>query len=441
MTDLASSSPLEAHLNQSSKLVYSSKHSSYDEPGVRYIRRHLEKTQNISEDAFMVVDLGAVKKAAWNWNNQLPRVKAHYAVKCNPNDEIMSLIRDMGTGFDCASISEIDLCLKLGVDPEEIIFANPCKMPSHVSYARERGVHLMTFDNVAELEKVARCNPSAQMVLRILADDSHSVCRFGTKFGAPQHHVPALLRKARELDVDVVGVSFHVGSGCLSASAFVEAVELAYETFRTAEALGFSMTLLDIGGGFPGFDGAGPSFADIAASLREVLDELFPEECGVRIIAEPGRFFTAASHTLATCVYARRDIVLEAEEPAHEHHKDAAAPPSPAVVEGAAANEDDELHHLYYISDGVYGSFNCLVFDHACVMPRLVRPRKGPLYRANVFGPTCDSFDLVAKDVMLPKMEIGDWLYFENMGAYTISASSEFNGFHKPEIHYIDSTI
>lgn len=417
MTDLA----VENRSEIPTKLVYASNsYSANESEGLRYIKRHLKKNPDITEDAFMVVDLGVVKKAAWNWNNQLPRVKAHYAVKCNPDIEIMSLIRDMGTGFDCASIAEIDMCLKMGVDPNEIIFANPCKMPSHIKCARDRGVHLMTFDNIAELDKIQRCNPEAQMVLRILTDDSQSVCRFGSKFGAPQHHVPALLRRAKELDVSVVGVSFHVGSGCLSASSFVEAVELAYETFQTATAMGFELTLLDIGGGFPGFDGFGPSFEDIATALREVLDELFPKDSGVRIIAEPGRYFTAASHTLATCVFARRDVVL----------KD-----TPLI------GETHDVQHLYYISDGVYGSFNCLLYDHASVLPRMLYPREGPAFLANVFGPTCDSLDLVSKGALLPKLEIGDWLYFENMGSYTVAAGSEFNGFKKPGIHYIDSTL
>jgi hypothetical protein len=134
------------------------------------------------------------------------------------------------------------------------------------------------------------------------------------------------------------------------------------------------------------------------------------------------------------------------------------------AVADASPMQDD---FAYYINDGVYGAFNNIMFDHATVRPRVLRGEHGKtfavtdddgyrmlesnvsdtsdemknqsLFASTVFGPTCDSIDVVARSVLLPKMKIGDWLYFNNMGAYTMAASSSFNGFVPSEIFYVCS--
>lgn len=133
----------------------------------------------------------------------------------------------------------------MGVDPSDIIYANPCKQSSQIAYAGANGVDMMTFDNLDELVKVHSINPRAKMVLRILADDSRSVCKFGVKFGASIQTVPVLLAAARDMGVDVIGISFHVGSGCYDAAAFSDAVILARRAFDIGEELGFKFELLD----------------------------------------------------------------------------------------------------------------------------------------------------------------------------------------------------
>lgn len=102
--------------------------------------------------------------------------------------------------------AEIAAVLDLGVDPSRIIYANPCKQASHIRYAADRGVRMMTFDNAEELHKCKKHHPNAQLVLRILTDDSRSVCRFGTKFGAALGITRGLLALAKELELDVIGV-------------------------------------------------------------------------------------------------------------------------------------------------------------------------------------------------------------------------------------------
>jgi ornithine decarboxylase len=108
-----------------------------------------------------------------------------------------------------------------------------------------------------------------------------------------------------------------------------------------------------------------------------------------------------------------------------------------------------ELLYHYYLNDGVYGSFNCIIFDHYSPTP-LVLTRKGSVYTAehdaaavrttaSLWGPTCDSMDCVVKEVALPELSVGDWLCFEGMGAYTSAAASNFNGLYSTRTVYIDT--
>ena len=198
--------------------------------------------------------------------------------------------------------------LKLGIDPSRIIFANPCKATSFIKNAAKAGVHMMTFDNADELYKVARANSAAKLVLRILTDDSKSLCRLGLKFGAPLVTVPGLLAKARELDLDVIGISFHVGSGCYDSSAFSDAVMRARAAFDMGLQAGYTFQLLDVGGGFE--DG---NFEVTAAILRDALHSYFPYRRDLRIIAEPGRYYVSRAFSLAANVIARRGPLTDTE--------------------------------------------------------------------------------------------------------------------------------
>lgn len=216
---------------------------------------------------------------------------------------MLRLLAGLGTGFDCASHAEITQVLEIGVSPTRIVFANPCKPTSFVRGAARAGVDMMTFDNADELYKVARAHPRAKLIVRILTDDSRSLCRLGLKFGAPLAAVPGLLATARGLGLDVIGVSFHVGSGCFDPDAFGDAVGRARAAFEMGRTAGYRFTLLDVGGGFE--DG---EFERMAGVLRRAIDVHFPdrEKEGVRVIAEPGRFFVSRAFTLAANIIARR---------------------------------------------------------------------------------------------------------------------------------------
>ncbi|KAI9324697.1 pyridoxal-dependent decarboxylase [Zopfochytrium polystomum] len=395
------------------------------------------------EDAFYVADLSEIIRQHNQWKAMLPRVEPFYAVKCNPDPVVVKTLVGLGIGFDCASRGEIQQVLDFGVDPSKVIYANPCKQASHLRYAGSRGVTMITFDNADELHKVKQVMPNAQLILRVLTDDSKSLCKLGLKFGASLDVVPTLLRTAQELSLNVIGVSFHVGSGCFDANAFGDAVKRASFVLSEGRKYGFEMSMVDVGGGFPCNNAPGLTFKEIVDVLAPAIEEHIPSH--IRVIAEPGRYYVASAFTLAVNVVARRVVARD-------------APASPSMDESAIGSSitkgvemqsaDEHPAFMYYVNDGIYGSFNCIPFDHATVVPRILK-RNGAFsfksdhgfidsaeYACSIWGPTCDSIDCITREGSLPELNVGDWLYFENMGAYTMCAASQFNGFRKPSITY-----
>lgn len=382
-----------------------------------------ESSLTDDRDAFYVCDLGDILKKHLRWVRALPRVTPFYAVKCNDSKRVVSTLASLGTGFDCASKTEIQLVQSLGVEPHRIIYANPCKQVSQIKYASAHGVQMMTFDSEVELMKVARCHDNAKLVLRIATDDSKAVCRLSIKFGAQLKACRGLLEKAKELGLDVIGVSFHVGSGCTDPLTYSQAIADARCVFDMGNELGFNMTLLDIGGGFPGSDDVDLKFEEITAVINPALDKYFPVDSKVKIIAEPGRFYVASAYTLVVNIIAKKVLLDD---------------------ENVSDDEDEgttDRSIMYYVNDGVYGSFNCILYDHAHCLPSLhKRPKSDePLYPCSIWGPTCDGLDRIVEQCTLPDLQVGDWLVFDNMGAYTVAASSTFNGFQRPDIHYVIS--
>jgi ornithine decarboxylase len=394
-----------AFLQKHEVKLYGSDRDTYD-----IINDFLE--DNHSERAFYIIDLGELTNSYSNWLRLLPEVQPYYAVKCNPNPVLLEALASLGVNFDCASESEMKTIIEITKDPTRIIFANPCKMTSQIRYARANDVDCMTFDCEEELYKIKLYHPYAKLVLRLAVDDSQSRCKFNIKFGCKLKQVEELLTIAKTLKLDVVGFSFHVGSGCSSADNFYDAIRTCKEAVEIAKNIGIATTIIDIGGGFPGVDKE-IKFEDIAKRVNDGIHDFFIEEMeinGLRFIAEPGRFFAERTHTLVLNVIGKK-IVCD--------------------------DNTNEKINVYYLNDGIYGSFNCIYFDHSNPTILPFNERDGKLQKSRLFGPTCDSIDLIAKEIMLPDLAISEIVYIENFGAYTVASSSNFNGFKTTICKYI----
>lgn len=392
--------------------------------------------------SFLVTNLKPIIAQYEQWKKELPLITPFYAVKCNPDPVILRLLASLGCSFDCATMGEIELVLNglgdelnlntRGIAGTSIVYANPAKMDHMITYAMANGVRMTVFDGEDELHKLASLGAQDKMdlLLRLTTDDKASVCRFSKKFGCPVCEAPRLLAVAKSLGLHVAGVSFHVGSGCGDANAYATALEHTKMVFDAAEELGMRpMNIIDLGGGFPGdsggYGGEGmPTFQDIAATIRSSIEEFGKSRSleSIRFIAEPGRYFVSQSTTVATKVYSRKG--------------------------------GDSKYQALYVDDGVYGSFNNVVYDHALPVPvklnfptsktdkvKIISALESAEERipTAVFGPTCDGLDQMCSldNTILERCNVNDWLIWENMGAYTHTASFVFNGYtHIPSKCY-----
>lgn len=359
---------------------------------------------------FYIIDLSVVVNQYERWVRNLPNIVPYYAVKCNPDEAIIRLLDRLGAKFDCASQNEITQVLNLDISEKNIIFANPIKESSQIQFARSMDVDLLVLDNDTELLKIKLYHPNAKLLIRIKVDESKSLCKFNCKFGVDMNELDNLLRLCRASDLDIIGISFHVGSNCQDPTIYYDAIKSVSDAFDIGNKYEYNFSMIDIGGGFPG-DINSNKFENIAEQINKGLDDFFPDKDDLNIISEPGRYFVDSSHTLVLNIIGKKKYKI-----------------------------GDETQFTYYLNDGVYGSFNCIYFDHAVPKIQAYSERKEIQFKSTIFGPTCDSIDIISDNCQLPDLAIGEHVYIENFGAYTRAAATTFNGFQRTPSYYVIKT-
>jgi ornithine decarboxylase len=359
-----------------------------------------------------VIDHEKIRQNYREFKKLLPHVQVYYAVKANSDPGIVKTLFDIGCSFDVASMPEFMIVyenIKDMVDRErqdwiwdKIIYANTIK-PIETLQALDQYKPLVTFDNIEELKKIRKYAPHAGLVLRLRVPNTGSMVELSSKFGADPGEAVDLIIAAFDLGLEVEGLSFHVGSQCTNFDNYVQALNLAASVLNEAETrTGRRIKILDIGGGFPVKYHPGVlSLRTLTRKLDAELKRLFDPD--IQILAEPGRFLVANSCTLVSKVIGK------------------------AFRDGKPS---------YYINDGIYHTYSGQIFDH-CVYP--VRSfKEGETQISAVFGPTCDAFDTITMSAELPDLEIGDLVYSENIGAYSIASSTYFNGFPPAKVVHIN---
>lgn len=351
---------------------------------------------------FYVYNLKHVEAKYAEWIAAFPRIRPYYAMKANPNEEIIKTLVRLGAGVDCASAREIEVATACGAT--DIIFAQPCKTPNDIRETRE--ITLTTVDSESELLKLAVLHPECRVLIRIRCDDPTARHPLGSKFGCDMMDVPFLLSLAQELKISVVGVSFHVGSASNDPGAYARAIQDARYIHDTFSNFEMEFKILDIGGGFCG---RSPLTTNVIQTITNAIDIHFPPELGIDIISEPGRYFVETAGTLYVQVIG------------YAHG-------SPGCIK-------------YYLADGVYGSFNPLLTrgdEYKITTYEVVRApnnifkngeESDAMTLSTVYGPTCDAADCLLKDVMMPRLNVGDYLAFPMIGAYGACGSTGFNGY------------
>jgi ornithine decarboxylase len=347
----------------------------------------------------VILDCERVRVQFRKLKRALPRVDLHYALKPLPHPAVVETVLAEGGFLDLATTGEVQLVQRLGVNPARCIHTHPIKRPEDIANALEFGVRLFVADNPDEVRKFAHLADRAELLLRVSFRSPGAVVDLSRKFGCDPENLLALARLAAGLGVRVRGLSFHVGSQTRDAAKHVEALAACAKLLAAArrEQLGVFDTL-DIGGGFP-IDYAEPvqDISRFCAPLRAALAKL-PRR--VRVIAEPGRYI------VGPCAIGVASVMGRAQR---------------------------EGHWWYYLDDGLYGAYSGQLFDHARYP---VEPLRDAVERlpSVLAGPTCDSIDVIAENLMLPLLKVGDLVVGRAMGAYTWASATEFNFFPKPTV-------
>ncbi|MFV0431769.1 MAG: type III PLP-dependent enzyme [Alphaproteobacteria bacterium] len=364
------------------------------------IKQWLEQTR--SSSPVMVVDLEEVRRKYQELKRALKHIDIYYAVKANPEFDILRVLAREGASFDVASPEELDNVLLTGIDTSRISYGHTIKKPGDIAYAWQRGVRLFAFDSVEELEKIAKYAPHSKVFCRILVINEGACWPLSRKFGCQPEQAYELLLKAKELGLEPTGLSFHVGSQQENPKAFRAAIHSASLVYQKLKKAGVKLSMLNIGGGFPAkYQGDIPSYEDFGDEILSALDAHFGGELS-QIITEPGRALVADAGILAT------EVVLV------KHDVDKSKP------------------RWVYLDVGYYGGLVELQDEAIIYRFQSDYDAKASQSHCILAGPTCDSVDMLYEKnlIALPNdLKVGDRLYLMSAGAYTSAcATKNFNG-------------
>ncbi|XP_029975843.1 antizyme inhibitor 1b isoform X1 [Salarias fasciatus] len=381
---------------------------------------HICEQTLVEKNAFAVGDLGALMRQHACWQSVVPRLQPYYPVKCNSSPAVIEVLASLGLGFVCASKAELSLVLEHGVPPENILLLGVFKQLTLIKHAAKNNVQHLVCESEAELSKIARLHPNAKLLLQ-LATEAHAAetsMAFGSSLKSCRH----LLEAAKELGLEVVGVTFHVPSSCQDLQqAYTRSLSDARCVFDMGVDLGFNMNILDIGGGFTGSES---QLTQVESAVRPLLDAYFPQLSGVQVLAQPGSFYVASAFSLAVSVVGKTVVTPHLDSLAHGEN-----------------NEDTEF--LYHMNEGVYGPFSCKLLGSSITAPSVHKHAlcaEEAVYPSSLWGPSLDQLDQVVERCLLPELSVGDWLLFSNMGVCGLDEFSCLSSSSQLPVYYTVST-
>jgi ornithine decarboxylase len=354
------------------------------------------------EGPCLVVDLDVVRENYNTFARALPDSRVFYAVKANPEPEVLKLLAGLGSSFDCASVAEIDMALAAGATPDRISYGNTIKKERDVAAAYARGIRLFAVDCREEVEKIARAAPGSQVFARILCAGDGAEWPLSRKFGCEPDLAVEVLEHAHRLGLEAIGVSFHVGSQQPNTEAWDGALRSAAAIFRTLSERGIQLRMVNLGGGFPAkylkkvplVKAYGRA---ISGALRKHFGNRIPET-----IIEPGRGMVGDAGVI------KAEVVLISKK----------------------AESDDT--RWVYLDIGKFGGL-AETMDEAIRYPIRTGRDGDATEPCIIAGPTCDSADVLYEKHPYPlpvSLSIGDEVLIEGTGAYTQTYSAcAFNGF------------
>ncbi|MDP2755108.1 MAG: type III PLP-dependent enzyme, partial [Nitrospirota bacterium] len=329
----------------------------------------------------------------------IKKSKVFYAVKANPDIEILKFLNGLKLGFEIASEGELEILLSLGVKPERIISSNPIKSLKFLKVSASNGVNYFSFDSEDEVDKLSKFIHGCNVYVRLSVPNEGSEWPLSKKFGVELDEALTLLRYAKEKGINPIGITFHVGSQCTNVYNWNIALDKAKALWDMAEKNGIKLTLLNIGGGYPiRYTKNVVSIETIEKNVNKLIYERFPK--GLEIYIEPGRAVIGDAGIFVT-----------------------------TVIGKARRSNEDWLYIDVGVFNGLMESVGGIKYSYIVESCKHTRHKK----RWTIAGPSCDSFDVIDKNVSLPEPNVGDLILILSSGAYTVSYASEFNGFSIPK--------
>ena len=362
------------------------------------------------EGPCLVVDLDVVRENYGAFRHALPDSAIYYAVKANPAPQVLKLLADLGSSFDCASVAEIQMALDAGATANRISYGNTIKKERDIARAHALGIDLFAVDSHEEVEKVARAAPGARVFCRVLTDGEGAEWPLSRKFGCVPQMAVDVLVYAHQLGLDSFGVSFHVGSQMTKVDAWDAALGDAKRVFTSLAKQGIHLQMVNMGGGFPtkylrDVPSAEAYGRAIAGALKKHFGNHIPQT-----IIEPGRGMVGNAGVI------KAEVVLISKK------------------------SDNDANRWVFLDIGKFGGL-AETMDEAIRYPIRTGRDMDAMEPCVIAGPTCDSADVLYEKNMYPlpvSLTIGDEVLIEGTGAYTTTYSSvAFNGFEPLKAYVI----
>jgi len=351
------------------------------------------------ETPFLLIDGEKVREKASLIGRHISNAKLFYAVKANPDIKVIKFLNKLKTGFEIASEGELELLSSMGVDASRIISSNPVKTFKFLKMSASYGVDQFAFDSTDEVDKLVKYIPGCRVYVRLSVPNEGSEWPLSKKFGVELDDALDLLLYAQENGLRPVGITFHVGSQCTNIYNWNIALDKAKSLWDMAKKKGLKLRLLNIGGGYPiNYTKNVVGIEAIEKNVNKLIYERFPHDIDIYI--EPGRSVVGDAGIFVT-----------------------------KVIGKAKREDEDWLYIDVGVFNGLMESVGGIKYSYIVENSDQVRSKK--LW--TLAGPSCDSFDVIDKNVLLPEPEVGRLILILSSGAYTISYASEFNGFSIPK--------
>ncbi len=385
------------------------------------ILSHLDNHQ--IETPLLLIDREKLLENATCIGHTSLKARVFYAVKANGDIGVLSLLKDLDIGFEIASEGELNLLKELKIEPQRIITSNPVKSESFIKSLFDYGIRYFAFDSLSELEKLEQFAPSSIVYVRLSVPNEGSEWPLSKKFGVELEDALSLMKRARDrAKVVPGGITFHVGSQCMNVYNWCIAIDKAKRLWEMCKEQGIYIKMLNMGGGYPiSYTRVAPQIEEVEREINGYLREKFPED--VEIFLEPGRAVVGDAGIMVSRIL------------------------------GIAKRG---FENWVYLDVGVFnglmeslGGIKYAWIPERCkdvsrkdkkdgILDGYKRGTEVVYKKWTIAGPSCDSMDVIDKNVEMPStLTPGNLVLIPSAGAYTVSYASEFNGFPIPTVKII----